>query len=92
MVVHGELEDGLGRFVWFEVRQGIGAYQGASLAPAVSHRNPEPSATGLEPSRMVEERFPSVRIFTPVIDQGLNDRKFIVPGLGDFGDRLYGTI
>jgi uracil phosphoribosyltransferase len=26
-----------------------------------------------------------------VIDRGLNDRKFIVPGLGDFGDRLYGT-
>jgi uracil phosphoribosyltransferase len=41
---------------------------------------------------MVEERFPSVRIFTPVIDRGLNDRKFIVPGLGDFGDRLYGTL
>ncbi len=41
---------------------------------------------------MVEARFPGVRIFTPVIDQGLNDRKFIVPGLGDFGDRLYGTL
>ena len=25
------------------------------------------------------------------IDQGLNAHKFIVPGLGDFGDRLYGT-
>jgi uracil phosphoribosyltransferase len=32
-----------------------------------------------------------VRIYTPVIDKGLNERKFIVPGLGDFGDRLYGT-
>jgi uracil phosphoribosyltransferase len=40
----------------------------------------------------VEDRFPDVRIFTPVIDQGLNERKFIVPGLGDFGDRLYGTL
>jgi uracil phosphoribosyltransferase len=26
-----------------------------------------------------------------VVDLGLNDHKFIVPGLGDFGDRLYGT-
>jgi uracil phosphoribosyltransferase len=26
-----------------------------------------------------------------VVDQGLNAHKFIVPGLGDFGDRLYGT-
>ena len=41
---------------------------------------------------LVEQHFPDVRIYTPVIDQGLNDRKFIVPGLGDFGDRLYGTL
>jgi uracil phosphoribosyltransferase len=40
----------------------------------------------------IEQRFPDIRIFTPVIDRGLNDRKFIVPGLGDFGDRLYGTL
>lgn len=39
----------------------------------------------------VEAAFPDVRIYTPVVDKGLNDRKFIVPGLGDFGDRLYGT-
>ncbi len=41
---------------------------------------------------LVERHFPNVRIYTPVVDQGLNDRKFIVPGLGDFGDRLYGTL
>jgi uracil phosphoribosyltransferase len=40
----------------------------------------------------VERRFPDVHIFTPVIDAGLDERKFIVPGLGDFGDRLYGTL
>ena len=40
---------------------------------------------------LVEQRHPDVQIFTPVIDQGLNAHKFIVPGLGDFGDRLYGT-
>jgi uracil phosphoribosyltransferase len=39
----------------------------------------------------VARRFPDVSIFTPVIDEGLNAHKFIVPGLGDFGDRLYGT-
>jgi uracil phosphoribosyltransferase len=39
----------------------------------------------------VEEHHPDVHIFTPAIDQGLNGHKFIVPGLGDFGDRLYGT-
>jgi uracil phosphoribosyltransferase len=40
---------------------------------------------------VVERHYPQVTIFTPVIDEGLNAHKFIVPGLGDFGDRLYGT-
>jgi uracil phosphoribosyltransferase len=40
----------------------------------------------------VERKFPDVDIFTPVIDRELNAHKFIIPGLGDFGDRLYGTI
>ena len=33
---------------------------------------------------------PDVDIYTPVVDRELNAHKFIVPGLGDFGDRLYG--
>ncbi len=35
---------------------------------------------------------PDVAIYTPAVDVGLDDHKFIVPGLGDFGDRLYGTL
>jgi uracil phosphoribosyltransferase len=40
----------------------------------------------------VEAAHPAVPIFTPVIDRELNAQKFILPGLGDFGDRLYGTV
>ena len=40
----------------------------------------------------VEAAHPAVPIFTPVIDRELNAQKFILPGLGDFGDRLYGTL
>ena len=40
---------------------------------------------------LVEKYHPDVEIYTPVVDKGLNPQKFIVPGLGDFGDRLYGT-
>ena len=40
---------------------------------------------------LVERHHPDVHIYTPVVDERLNDHKFIVPGLGDFGDRLYGT-
>jgi uracil phosphoribosyltransferase len=41
---------------------------------------------------LVERHHPDVHIYTPVVDDGLNAHKFIVPGLGDFGDRLYGTL
>lgn len=41
---------------------------------------------------LLEARHPDVVIYTPVIDRELNPHKFIVPGLGDFGDRLYGTV
>jgi len=40
----------------------------------------------------IERRFPDVPIYTPVVDRELNAHKFIVPGLGDFGDRLFGTV
>ena len=41
---------------------------------------------------VVDRHHPGVVVYTPVIDRGLNEHKFIVPGLGDFGDRLYGTL
>ncbi|GBC86968.1 Uracil phosphoribosyltransferase [bacterium HR12] len=34
---------------------------------------------------------PDVPIFTASLDRELNDRGYILPGLGDFGDRLFGT-
>ena len=41
--------------------------------------------------RRVEERSPDVHVYTAALDEGLDARAFIVPGLGDFGDRLFGT-
>jgi uracil phosphoribosyltransferase len=40
----------------------------------------------------VAEAFPQVDIYAAVLDRALNDRKFILPGLGDFGDRFFGTV
>ena len=34
---------------------------------------------------------PDLSIFTAALDRELNEKKFILPGLGDFGDRLYNT-
>ncbi len=38
-----------------------------------------------------QERQPEVPIYTAAIDSHLNDKGYIVPGLGDAGDRMYGT-
>ena len=40
----------------------------------------------------VEAAVPDVSIVTAALDEGLNDLAFIVPGLGDAGDRLYGSV
>ena len=41
---------------------------------------------------LVERHHPDVQVYTPVVDSHLDAQKYIVPGLGDFGDRLYGTV
>jgi len=41
--------------------------------------------------KKVLDNFPKVKIVTGFIDKKLNPRAFIVPGLGDFGDRYFGT-
>ena len=41
--------------------------------------------------KAVREAHPDVDIYVAAIDQGLNEHGYIVPGLGDAGDRLFGT-
>jgi len=41
--------------------------------------------------RAVRARFPRVPIFTAAVDRQLNNHGYILPGLGDAGDRLFGT-
>tara|TARA_R110002096_G_scaffold16106_26_gene55166 strand:- start:137 stop:781 length:645 start_codon:yes stop_codon:yes gene_type:complete len=38
------------------------------------------------------EAHPDVPIYTAVVDRGLNEKGYIVPGLGDAGDRYFGTL
>ena len=37
------------------------------------------------------DEFPKVPIYAGALDDRLNDQGFILPGLGDAGDRMYGT-
>lgn len=41
--------------------------------------------------RALTSKFPTLRIFTASLDEKLNDHSYIVPGLGDAGDRIFGT-
>jgi uracil phosphoribosyltransferase len=40
---------------------------------------------------LLRHLYPSIHIVTACIDRCLNDKKYILPGIGDFGDRYFGT-
>lgn len=41
--------------------------------------------------QLLRDKCPDLDIYAAAVDRELNDRSFILPGLGDFGDRLFGT-
>ena len=41
---------------------------------------------------VVQKAHPDVDIYVAALDKGLNEHGYIVPGLGDAGDRLFGTM
>ena len=41
--------------------------------------------------KAVEEKYPDVDIYLASLDEGLNEKNYILPGLGDAGDRIFGT-
>ncbi len=42
--------------------------------------------------KKISELYPNLIIYTAMIDEGLNDKGYILPGVGDAGDRLFGTF
>jgi uracil phosphoribosyltransferase len=40
----------------------------------------------------VKEKHPDIEIYTASIDQCLNENAYILPGLGDAGDKIFGTV
>jgi uracil phosphoribosyltransferase len=41
---------------------------------------------------LVNKEHPDVEIYTAALDRELNDKAYILPGLGDAGDRVFGTL
>ena len=40
----------------------------------------------------LQKAYPEIHIYTAALDEKLNENGYIVPGLGDAGDRLFGTL
>ena len=39
----------------------------------------------------IQREFPEVEIITAAVDEGINEKGYIVPGMGDAGDRIFNT-
>ena len=69
---------------------------GSAATAAVREGNPRSIrfvcvVSAPEGIKRMQADHPDVPIFTAAVDRQLNDHGYILPGLGDFGDRLYGT-
>ena len=40
----------------------------------------------------LQKHFPELEIITATLDEGLNEKGYIVPGMGDAGDRMFNTV
>ena len=59
----------------------------ASAQPALSAAVSAPEGV-----KKVQEAHPDVDIYAAALDSHLNENAYIVPGLGDAGDRIFGTL
>ena len=42
--------------------------------------------------KVINEDHPDVPLYVAAVDEKLNDKGYIIPGLGDAGDRIFGTL
>ena len=65
-----------------------GSLRGSSFNSALVRRAAALAPEGIE---FLNHKYPEVDIYTAAVDSHLNENKYIVPGLGDFGNRYFGT-
>ena len=67
---------------------------GGSAAAAITLLKKKGLASTIQrkPFGVINKEHPDVEIYTAAIDRELNDRAYILPGLGDAGDRVFGTL
>ena len=93
---NAQIEQGLRKLV--DRGASVVVAMGFSMADAISvvaAENPDVNFTIIDVNWLqgdnIQKVHPSLKIFTASIDKGLNKNKFIIPGLGDAGDRYMGT-
>ncbi|RRT48288.1 hypothetical protein BHE74_00045208 [Ensete ventricosum] len=65
--------------------------KGIKIGKILIHRDGDDGKQAPEGIHCVCKRFPSVKIITSEIDVALNEDFRVIPGLGEFGDRYFGT-
>jgi uracil phosphoribosyltransferase len=79
--------DTLAVFAYGKVKALAVEHFGVTFTKAV----PQPHAPCAEGAAKLIKDHPDVDIYGGIMDEGLNDEKYIVPGMGDAGDRIFGT-
>ena len=69
----------------------IDSYYDSMVATLEKMVNIDSGADCPEGIKAVQEAHPDVEIFLAAVDEKLNEHAYIVPGLGDAGDRIFGT-
>lgn len=95
---YGKLPPDSGSFTWLVVDPmlGTGGTAAAAVAELKAHGATDIRMMCLvaspEGAARMSERHPDVPVYTAALDRQLNPVGYIVPGLGDAGDRLFGTV
>ena len=98
MRYYGKLPPDSGSFIWLVVDPmlGTGGTAVAAVAELKAHGATDIRMMCLvaspEGAARMSERHPDVPVYTAALDRQLNPVGYIVPGLGDAGDRLFGTV
>ena len=73
------------------LRAGLGLVDGVMVKRGCKHITLMVLVAAPEGIKAVQEKYPDVNIYAGALDDHLNEHGYIVPGLGDAGDRIFGT-
>ena len=70
------------------ITKGIGGFYYVKTSEGIVECKPRAAPEGIA---ALEKAHPDVELYTASVDKGLNEHGYIIPGLGDAGDKIFGT-